>query len=51
MALTILLHDDACDDVFERLVQASQLLDAILEAARGPLANLSSKKYHRTELG
>ena len=39
-SLTILLHDDGGDDVFERLVQPCQLLDACLQAAGGPLAHL-----------
>ena len=39
-SLTILLHDDGGDDVFERLVQPRQLLDACLQAAGGPLAHL-----------
>ena len=39
--LTVLLHDHTRDDVFERLVQSRELLDAVLEATRGPLADLS----------
>jgi hypothetical protein len=40
--LTVLLHDHARDHVFERLVQSRELLDAVLEAARSPLADLSA---------
>ena len=36
----VLLHDDARDDVFERLVEARQPLQTHLHHARRPLTNL-----------
>jgi hypothetical protein len=38
--LTVFLHNDACDNVFKRLVEATQLLYAVFQACGCPLANL-----------
>ena len=39
-ACPILLHDHTRDHVFERLVELGQLLNAVVQARRRPLANL-----------
>ena len=39
-ACPILLHDDARDNIFERLVESSQALEAVLQALVSPLADL-----------
>lgn len=39
----VLLHDDARDDVFERLVEARQPLQTHLHHARSPLTNLAKE--------
>lgn len=45
----VLLHDDARDDVFERLVEARQPLQTHLHHARSPLTNLAKEGGKKLE--
>ena len=51
MSLTIFLHDDCGDHVFERFVQVSQTFDTSFEAGGRPLTDLQPWHLQQRSVG